>query len=103
MKKFAKDKKIRKQITYIGINNQRWLMTISFDNEVTVFCNGEKRIYDIPKPIIDIKQDKEYVYLRVNDNMIYQFKFEVDNFLVGDIFENDGEHLDSFASHVFGE
>lgn len=96
-------KKIRKQITYKGPNNQRWLMTISYDNEVTVFCDGEKRVYDIPKPITNIKQSDEYVYLHVEGNMIYQFKFEVDNFLVGDIYTNDGEHLDSFASHVFGE
>lgn len=33
----------------------------------------------------------------------YQFKFEIDHFFVGDVFDIDGNHNRSFACHVFGE
>ena len=60
-------------------------------------------MYRIEEPVMKIEHDTEYVRLYVEGNKFYQFKFEVDNFLVGDIFTNEGEHLDSFAAHVFGE
>ena len=94
---------IRQQISYKGFNQERWIMTIGFDNEVTVIGNGEKRTYTIPEKILKIQHDTEYVFLYVEGYKFYQFKFEINNFLVGDIFKNNGEHLDTFASHVFGE
>ena len=94
---------IRQQITYEGFNNERWIITIGFDNEVIVISNGERRTYTIPDKILKIQHDTEYVLLYVEGYKFYQFKFEINNFLVGDIFKNNGEHLDSFASHVFGE
>ena len=93
----------RRQIAYEGFNNERWLMTIGFDNEVTVTCNGETRVYSIPEPITKIEHETEYVYLYVEGGKFYQFKFEVEDFLVGDIFTNEGDHIKEFASHVFGE
>ena len=93
----------RRQIAYEGFNQQRWLMTIGFNNIITVTCNGETRKYRIEEPVTKIEHDTEYVYLYVEGKKFYQFKFEVDNFLVGDIFTNEGEHLNTFASHVFGE
>ena len=97
---------VRRQIAYEGFNNERWLMTIGFDNKVTVTCNGETRIYQIPESIniTKIEHDTEYVYLYVESGKFYQFKFEIDNFLVGDIYRTStGEFLDTFAHHVFGE
>ena len=94
---------VRKQIAYEGFNQERWIMSIGFDNTIMVISNGEKREYLIIEPIIKIVHETEYVFIYVEDDKFYQFKFEVDNFLVADIFTNDGEHLDSFASHVFGE
>jgi len=93
----------RRQIAYEGFNQERWLMNIGFNNEIKVICNGEMRTYTIPENITKIEHETEYVFIYVEDNKFYQFKFEEGNFLVGDIFENDGEHLDSFASFVFGE
>lgn len=94
---------IRRQIAYEGFNQERWLMTIGFDNVINVVCNAESRSYEIPERIIKIEHDTEYVYLYVEGNMFYQFKFEFEKFLVGDVFTNDGEFLNSFAQHVFGE
>lgn len=93
----------RRQVAYEGFNKERWLMTIGFDNKVSITCNGETREYSIPEPITNIEHDTEYVFLYVEGGNFYQFKFEVENFLVGDLFNKDGEHLNDFASHVFGE
>ena len=93
---------IRREISYEGFDNDKWLMTIGFDNEMTVTCNGDYWSYSIPEPITKIEHDTEYVFLYVEGGKFYQFKFEVERFLVGDIFTNDGEHIDSYACHAFG-
>ena len=80
----------------------RWLLALDGQN-VQVFCNGESRTYDIPEKIIDFKVEDEYCCIYVEGGNYFQFKFEVDMFLVGDIFNKDGEHLDTFACHTFGE
>jgi len=98
---------------YIYINketytdtNVRWLLSLDGQN-VQVFCNGESRIYCIPNTeadtVINTKQENEYVFIYTKGGNYFQFKFEVNNFLVGDIFDKNGEHLDTFACHVFGE
>ena len=79
----------------------RWLLALDGQN-VQVFCDGESRMYDIPEKIIDFKVEDEYCFIYV-EGKYYQFKFETDKFLVGDIFTNEGEHLDAFACHTFGE
>jgi hypothetical protein len=87
-----------KTITYQG-----W--TATFENKIlTITKDGESREYTIGEPTngIEYKKGEEYFYIRAK-YYYYQFKFEVDNFFVGDIFDNDGEFMDSFASHVFGE
>jgi hypothetical protein len=96
---------IRRSIAYEGFDNDRWVMSIDFAGNVQVICNGEGREYKIHEPITKIEHDTEYVYLYVQDpeKQFYQFKFEVEAFLVADIFNKDDEHLDTFASHVFGE
>jgi len=93
---------VRREIEYKGFDGT-WRMSITFDGEVTVTKDDESRMYSIPEPITRIEHDTEYVFLYVESKKFYQFKFEVDEFLVGDIFQEDGEHIDSFASHVFNE
>ncbi len=79
----------------------RWLLALDGQN-VQVFCDGESRTYDIPEKITDFKVEDEYCFIHV-EGRFYQFKFELDKFLVGDIYSEDGEFLDTFANHVFGE
>ena len=86
-------------------SNVRWLLNVSREEqEVQVFCDGESRTYDIPEKITDFKVEDEYCFVYVEGGKFYQFKFEEDKFLVGDVFRTStGEPLDSFACHVFGE
>ena len=94
-----------REIKYKGFNNEEWAMSIDFDGNVHVECNGEQRTYKIDEPINKIEHDTEYVYIYVNHelNKFYQFKFEQECFFVGDIFDIYDEHVCEFASHVFGE
>jgi hypothetical protein len=82
--------------------NVRWLMSIDGQN-VQIFCDGESRTYNIPEKILKTRRNYEYVYIYVEGKKVYQFKFEDDKLIVGDIFDLEGEHLDTFASQVFGE
>ena len=93
---------IKREIEYIGFDNVRWFATLGFDNILTVDCKNETREYQL-NPITKINHDNEYLNLYMEDNSFYQFKFEEGLFLVGDIFDKDGEHLDSFAAYVFDE
>ena len=86
--------------------NVRWLLSLDGQN-VQVFCDGESRIYCIPNfvadTVIKMKVKNEYVFIYTQSGNYFQFKFEINKFLVGDIFDKDDEHLDTFACHVFGE
>ena len=91
-------------------SNVRWLLNVSREEQqVQVFCDGESRIYDIPEKIIDFKVEDEYCFIYVDDGVegegrFYQFKFETDKFLVGDIYRTStGDFIDTFACHTFGE
>lgn len=83
----------------------RWLLAVSREEQsIQVFCDGESRTYDIPAKIIDFNVEDEYCFVYVETGLTYQFKFECDKFLVGDIYRTStGEFQDTFASHVFGE
>lgn len=91
---------MKNQHTYTA-DNVRWLLSLD-DQNVQVFCDGESRMYSIPEPIIEFQAEDEYVFIYV-EGKFYQFKFEVDKFLVGDIYRENGEFLDTFANHVFGD
>jgi len=92
-----------KHITFEN-NTDKWIMSIHPDGEVCVTCNGETRYYDIHTPIKKIVHEGEYVHVDVEGGKTYQFKFEADRFLVGDIYRTStGEMMDTFACHVFGE
>ena len=90
----------RKKIFY-----EDWKMIIQSDGQVEITKSNETRVYNIPEDIRDIVEEDNYVFIYVDDSEIkfYQFKFELDNFLVGDSFDLENEFLDSFAYHVFGE
>ena len=90
------------QIAYSG-NGMRWLMTVHPDGKITTVCNGENRTYKIDDPIKEVARDNEYVFVYIEGGNYYQFKFEENNFLVGDIYDKDGEFVDTYACHVFGE
>lgn len=95
------------------ITYKNWRMIIAPDGDIVVQCDMEDgevitRCYNIPDQIREVHQydkSKEYVHIYVEHPEIsfYQFKFEEGNFLVGDTFQFNGEHLNSFASYVFGE
>ena len=80
----------------------RWLLALDGQN-VQVFCNGQSRMYVIPEPVTEMKVEDEYVYIHTKEGNYYQFKFEFDMFLVGDIYTKDGEFVDTFACHTFGD
>lgn len=72
---------------------------------LTISLNGESREYDINEynKGLEHKEGEEYFYIRTAKGFYYQFKFEENDFFVGDKFRDDDEFLDEFASHVFGE
>ena len=94
--------------------HEDWTMIVdSINDKITVGKKGfdEVRTYAIPEGIVGVSQTPEHPeYVRIDtpeeSAKYYVFKFEVDNFLVGDIWlEGDEEdaHFDNFASYVFGE
>jgi hypothetical protein len=93
---------IRQEINYKGFNNEYWKMLVTFDNEITVICNGEKRTYKL-NDIVHIEHDNDYVTITHPDNSFTQIKFELDNFLVIDLFDADSEYIETIGSYVFGE
>lgn len=75
---------------------------------VTVNRKGETREYELPDKPLEVRRDGEYIYAQVHPEGIaepetWQFKLEDGDFLVGDVFNQNGDHLHEFASHVFGE
>ena len=87
------------------IKHDGWLLEITTPTTIVVTKLGESREYDVAT-IVDVNHDEdmeEYVHLTHGDNAFTQVKFEVDNFLVIDKFDEDGEHIDSIGNHVFGE
>lgn len=89
------------QASYVK-TNVRWLLRLN-DQEVQIFCNGLCRIYDIPEPVTDFKVEDNYVYIYVEGGNYYQFKFEIDMFVVGDIFNANDEHVTEFACYNFND
>jgi len=89
------------------IEYQGWTAEL-IDKVLTITKDGESREYDIKQRNNGIEYAKgvspEYFIIRTTDDVFYyQFKFEEDNFFVGDKYFNNDEHLGEFASHVFGE
>lgn len=90
---------------YCSPSQERWVFQL-FGNTVKVFCQGERREYTIDGEIFSTEQNDQYITIHTKvdgETFLNQFKFEDNFFLVGDVFYLNGEHKESFASHVFGE
>jgi len=84
------------------IEHGDWKLSLNSNRLITITNLGESREYDVAE-IVEVKQEDEYVFLQHGDNAFTQIKFEVDNFLVIDLFDKNGELLREIGSHVFGE
>jgi len=92
---------------------KNWKAVVNYrENLLTFTTAGETREYPMSM-ITSVEQENEYLFVKIKGGAkgaipfsfqrVVNFKFEEDNFLVADIFDLDGEFLDSFASYVFGE
>ena len=82
-----------------------WTLEIKTPTTIVITKLGESREYNVAT-IVEVNNDEdmeEYVYLTHGDNAFTQVKFEVDNFLVIDLFDKNGNLLKEIGSHVFGE
>ena len=91
-----------------GLTYNQWSMIINTDNNTVEVTNDETnpdytRVYDIDGTIKMIEQTNEYVMIFLEDTYHFQFKFEDGNMLVGDLFDENGDHVDDVACFVFGE
>ncbi len=84
-----------------NIEYNGWTLIIN-EETILVKKDGEHRMYDLDE-IVEVEHEDEYVTLRLADGGFYQVKFEDDNFLVIDLYDNEGEFIDTIGNHVFGE
>lgn len=84
------------------IEHGDWKLQVNSSTLITVTKCGESREYDVSE-VIEVQQENEYAFLQHEGGIFTQVKFEDDNFLVIDKFDEDGDHLSSIGSHVFGE
>tara|TARA_R110000772_G_scaffold47429_2_gene108415 strand:+ start:213 stop:479 length:267 start_codon:yes stop_codon:yes gene_type:complete len=85
------------------IKHKGWKLQVNSNELITVTKLGESREYDV-EPIERVgHDDDDYVMLYHSDGSFTQVKFEEDDFLVIDKFDEDDEHVDTIGSHVFGE
>ena len=85
----------------LQISHDGWSVTI-IKGLLSVKKNATRRNYDLAYPNggIEHKKGSEYFYVRCED-FYYQFKFEENDFFVGDKFTNEDDFLDEIASYVF--
>ena len=88
--------KTKENIKYKG-----WELVVN-DVSVVVSKDGEHRVYDLDG-IEGVIHSNDYVILDRCTNGFYQVKFEEDNFLVIDEFDEYHEFVDSIANYVFNE
>ena len=91
-----------------GLTYNQWTMIINTDNNTVEVSNDNTnpdytRVYDIPGTIKAVERTNEYVLIWLDDSYHYQFKFEDNEMLVGDLFDENGEEVDMVACFVFGE
>ena len=82
-----------------------WELYVDYiTSTVVVIKDGETRIYDLIGPIIKVDQEDMYIDVYVENGNYYSFKFEEsENSLIGDIYDENDEHINSFALHCFAE
>lgn len=78
-----------------------WALTVN-GNSILVQKDGEHRIYDLD-PFVKLDAEDKYVWLTKENGDFYQIKFEDGNFLVIDLFDNEGELITEIDAHVFAE
>ena len=88
----------------ITIHYEGWTLSVTGKSvEVTTADSNEVRLYTLPELPVRIGHENEYVFLYFENEWFYQFKFEDDMFLVGDIFDHHGDFVNTFGCYVFGE
>jgi hypothetical protein len=89
---------------YVDQQGYKWRVTVDTVGEtLSVWCEDEGREYDLPHKVASIIHDEEYLYITGENGNIAQYKFEYNQFFVGDLTDKDGEHLEELAMWVFGE
>lgn len=84
------------------VNYGDWQLQLLTNKLISVSLGDESRQYDVPE-VIEVQQESEYVFLQHEGGNFTQVKFEVDNFLVIDRFDSDGELITEVGAYVFGE
>ena len=81
------------------INYEDWKVEIK--SSLIIFeKNAKLREYDLPK-WKNVEHKDEYIFITLKDDSLIQFKMEFEDFLIGDLFDEEGEHLDSIACYQF--
>lgn len=84
-----------------------WVLYVdNTTSTIEVIKDEETRFYDIKGPIVDSKQDEElkmYIDVHVKNGNFYQFKFDENNALIGDIYDKNSKFIDTFGCYYFGE
>jgi len=84
-----------------NVKYKGWELVVN-DVSVVVSKDGEHRVYDLDG-IESVVHSNDYVILDRGTNGFYQVKFEENNFLVIDEFDEYHEFIDSIANYVFNE
>jgi hypothetical protein len=79
-----------------------WIVEVN--NHTISFTKGnhKTREYDLME-WSDLTIKDNYIYLKNIDSTESQFKLEEGEFIVGDLFDKYGEHIDTLACWVFSE
>jgi len=81
-----------------------WIMSIDdIKSTVKVTKENETRTYKLNGQIVNTVQENEYVDIHVDDGNFYSFKFEIEDALIADIYDQNEEFVDTFACFYFGE
>lgn len=83
----------------IKMNYEDWKVELT-PKAIIVEKFGEQREYDLPN-WSTCEHDKEYIYITHEDNSLTQFKMEVNDFWIGDKFDDEGCFVETVANHIF--
>jgi hypothetical protein len=95
---------MKKNATMITtINFQGWTATLE-NNILTIELEGDSREYDIKEKNNGFNyQEGENTFQIKFDSGYYHFSFGDSGEFVGDVYDNDDEHVREFACFWFGE
>ena len=97
-----------KEVRFVKAFEGVWKMKVFNDGKINIqyialIGGSESRVYQLNHLVESVEQEHEYVFINMKDGNQLQFKFEEFGFLVGDLYDNDGMFIDTFACHVFLE